>query len=347
MISSFIKMMEAGLIPDRLLRIGIRYMCKKRLEDLQSGSVEIDEQQHLDYINALRKLPLAVHTKDANSQHYELPADFFQYVLGSHLKYSSCYWSESTKDLNQAEENALLETIKRAEIIDGHRILELGCGWGSLTLKMAKLFPNSKIVAVSNSSSQKTFIDNEAKKRGLSNIIILTRDISELDSLALEYQSFDRVVSIEMFEHFKNYQLLLSKIAEVLSPLGKLFIHVFMHKKYAYPFETEGEDNWMGKYFFTGGQMPSYDLLMAFQDNLSLEKSWIWDGIHYEKTANHWLKNMDKNKGKIMNIFNSTYGEDSDIWFQRWRIFFMACAELFGYKKGQEWGVSHYLFTKK
>ncbi len=347
MITQFIKAMEAGVIPDPAIRFGIRQLSKKRLEEISTGSIEKDEVNRQAYIDNLRKLPLAVHTKAANEQHYEVPSEFFLYSLGKNLKYSSCFWDEKTTNLDQAEDNALDATMRRAEITDGHRILELGCGWGSLTLAMGKRFPNSKIVAISNSSSQKEFIDSEAKKRNLNNILVLTRDISLLESLALEFPSFDRVVSVEMFEHFKNYELLLSKVDDVLAPNGKLFVHIFTHRHFAYPFETEGEDNWMGKYFFTGGQMPSHDLLMSFQKNLYLEKTWIWDGTHYEKTSNAWLENMDKNKEKIIPIFEKTYGDQAMVWFQRWRVFYMACAELFGYKNGQEWGVSHYLFQKR
>ena len=347
MITKFIKAMEAGVIPDSAIRFGIRQLCKKRIDEIDSNSIETDEYNRQMYIDELRKQPLAVHTKDANEQHYELPSNFFLYALGKNLKYSSCFWDDKTKDLDQAEDKALEETIVRAGIEDGHRILELGCGWGSLTLEMGRRFPNSQIVAISNSASQKSFIDSEARKRNLKNILILTRDISRLESLALEFPSFDRVVSVEMFEHFKNYEILLSKISDVLAPGGKLFVHIFTHRKYAYPFETEGDDNWMGKYFFTGGQMPSHDLLMSFQKHLYLEKTWIWDGTHYQKTSNAWLENMDKNRDTIMPILKSSYGDDATIWFQRWRVFFMACAELFGFRNGQEWGVSHYLFNKK
>lgn len=346
MISQFIKAMEKGVVPDSAIRFGIRQLCKRRLEELNTGSIEQDETNRQLYVEGLRAGPLAIHTKDANTQHYEIPKDFFLNCLGKNLKYSSSYWDDKTLTLDQAEDLALKITIERAQIVDGHNILELGCGWGSLTLEMAKRFPNSKIVAISNSSSQKLYIDQQAKERNLKNIMVLTRDISLLESLAVELPSFDRVVSVEMFEHFKNYEILLNKISQVLAPEGKLFIHIFTHKKYAYPFETEGDDNWMGKYFFTGGQMPSHDLLMSFQKDLYLEKSWIWDGTHYEKSSNAWLDNMDKNKENILKTFESTYGNDSLIWFQRWRIFYMACAELFGYNKGQEWGVSHYLFKK-
>jgi cyclopropane-fatty-acyl-phospholipid synthase len=249
---------------------------------------------------------LAVHTKDANEQHYELPPEFFLNVLGKNLKYSSCFYAPETKSLDEAEDLALKISCERAQIKDGMRILELGCGWGSLTLHMAKTYPQSKIVAISNSAPQKAFIDEQAKKRGLTNILVLTRDISQLESLALEFDSFDRVMSIEMFEHFKNYEKLLSKISDVLSPEGKLFVHIFTHKEYSYPFEVEGEDNWMGKYFFTGGQMPSHHLLYSFQKDLILQNSWAWDGVHYQKTSEDWLKNMDKNADLIKNIFDKT-----------------------------------------
>jgi cyclopropane-fatty-acyl-phospholipid synthase len=347
MIEHFIKAMEKGQIPDSAIRFGIRKLCKTRLEELSKISLEEKENQARAYREGLKASPLAVHTKAANEQHYELPPEFFLHSLGKNLKYSSCYWDENTKNLDDAEALALKISCERAQIKDGMRILELGCGWGSLTLYMAKKFPNSKIVAISNSAPQKAFIDNEAKKRNLSNILVLTRDVSQLESLALEFDSFDRVMSIEMFEHFKNYEILLSKISDVLTPNGKLFVHIFTHKEYSYPFETEGEDNWMGKYFFTGGQMPSHRLLMEFQKDLQLQDTWAWDGTHYQKTSEAWLQNMDNNKELIKELFKTTYGNESVEWFNRWRVFYMSCAELFGYEKGSQWGVSHYLFNKR
>jgi cyclopropane-fatty-acyl-phospholipid synthase len=346
MISHLIKAMETGTVPDSMIRFGIRQLSKKRITEIKTGSIEADEKNRQIYIENLRAMPLAVHTKNANEQHYELPSDFFFYALGKHLKYSSCFWDETTSNLDEAESKALDITIKRAELIDGHKILELGCGWGSLTLEMGKRFPTSEITAVSNSSTQKKFIESEAIKRNLTNIRVLTKDLSSVENFDFGHNSFDRVISVEMFEHFKNYEQLLLKISEVLSHEGKLFIHIFTHRHHSYPFEVEGEDNWMGKYFFTGGQMPAHDLLMSFQKNLYLEKTWIWDGTHYQKTSDAWLENMDKNKLSIMPLFQKAYGDNASIWFQRWRIFFMACAELFGYKNGQEWGVSHYLFNK-
>jgi len=347
MISAFIKAMENGHVPDSVIRLGIRKLCKQRLHDISADNLEEKEESFHKYIKDLKDGPLAVHTKEANEQHYELPPEFFLLALGKNLKYSSCFWDHTTNNLDAAEDLGLKITMDRAQIQDGMRILELGCGWGSLTLAMAKRFPQSKIFAISNSAPQKAHIDAEALKRGLKNITVLTRDISKLESLAVELEPFDRVVSVEMFEHFKNYQELLRMVSQVLSKEGKTFIHIFTHKEYPYPFETEGEDNWMGKYFFTGGQMPSHHLLYSFQQDLALDRSWIWDGTHYEKTSNAWLANMDKNADVIRTIFEKTYGAEATQWFNRWRIFFMACAELFGYDKGQEWAVSHYLFTKK
>jgi cyclopropane-fatty-acyl-phospholipid synthase len=347
MMNILINAMEKGHIPDKAIRLGIKKLCHQRLQELSYSSLDEKISKAEAYKKSLLDSPLAIHTSEANEQHYEVPSEFFKLCLGKNLKYSSCFWDQSTKNLDEAEDNALRISVERADIADGMRILELGCGWGSLTLYMAKRFPKSQIVAISNSSSQKAFIDATAKERGLTNILVLTRDISKLESLAVEFESFDRVMSIEMFEHFKNYDLLLKKISDVLSPSGKLFVHIFTHKEFSYPFETEGEDNWMGKYFFTGGQMPSHYLLHQFQRDLYLEHEWAWSGEHYQKTSEAWLSRTDENKDKIISTFKSVYGKDAELWFQRWRIFYMACAELFGYKKGSEWGVSHYLFSKK
>lgn len=347
MISQFINLMEDGKIPDSVIRFGIRKLLTKRLEEITIDNITLKDEAMRTYIAGLKNGPLAINTREANDQHYELPQEFFLYSLGKNRKYSSCFWDANTKTLDDAEDLALKITMDRAQIVDGMSILELGCGWGSLSLAMAKRFPNSKVVAISNSTSQKAYIDGEAQKRGLKNLTIHTRDIGALDSLDLGEGKFDRAMSLEMFEHFKNYEKLLHMVSEVLKPSGKIFIHIFTHKEYAYPFETEGEDNWMGKYFFTGGQMPSHHLLYSFQRDLSLDTSWVWDGTHYEKTCNAWLEKMDQNSDQIMRIFEKTYGKEAKQWFNRWRVFFMSCAELFGYEKGQQWAVSHYLFSKK
>jgi cyclopropane-fatty-acyl-phospholipid synthase len=346
-VEKVITAMEKGWLPDTAIRMGIRRLCRQRLDSLNQGSLELNQKEASHYVAALKSSALAVHTREANEQHYEVPAEFFELVLGRHRKYSSGYWTDDCRDLSDAEELALTVSIARAEIVDGMQILELGCGWGSLTLAMASRFPNSKIVALSNSASQRESIENRAESRGLKNIHVITRNIAEVDNLAQEFGHFDRVVSIEMFEHLRNYELLFKKVSDWLKPSGKLFTHVFSHKSFSYFFDTEGEDNWMGKYFFTGGQMPAHELFAHFQRDLTLEQQWAWDGTHYARTSEAWLDNMDQNHDQIMGIFRSVYGEQASVWFQRWRVFFMSCAELFNYDQGREWGVSHYLFSKK
>lgn len=341
---SAIQFAEKGWLPDFLIRYGIRKLCRQRLREEMAQDVERYSARKNSLIKQLRESPIAIETQAANEQHYEVPAIFYQHALGKNLKYSGCYWPESVNNLDEAEDKILAMYAKRGQFKDGQNILELGCGWGSITLYLAAHFPNSTITGVSNSNSQREYIMAQAQARGLNNVNIITCDVNEL---ALDDQ-FDRVISIEMFEHVRNYQFLLNKIASWVKPEGKLFIHVFCHKDVVYPFEVEGEDNWMGRYFFTGGLMPSSDTLLHFQDMFSIEKQWLMNGQHYEKTANAWLENADKHKENIMPVFEQTYGKkDAEVWFQRWRIFFMSCAELFGYNKGNEWMVSHYLFSKK
>lgn len=348
MISPVINAMESGILPDFMIRGGIRKLCRVRLDSFRSLSPEKQSELENKYIENLKRSRIADSTDDANKQHYELPPAFFLQVLGKNLKYSSGFWPEGCQDLDESERIALDETCRRAELKDGQKILELGCGWGSLTLTMARKFPNSRIVVISNSGPQKLFIEDRARKEGLHNVQILTRNMAEVESLEKEFPLFDRVVSVEMFEHMKNYELLMERISRWLAPEGKLFVHIFTHKEYSYPFETEGEDNWMGKYFFTGGQMPSHHLLARFQKDFLLEEDWKWNGMHYSKTSEAWLTNMDHQRDLIMPILSEVYGpKNSTLWFQRWRIFFMACAELFGYRQGEEWGVSHYRFVSR
>ncbi len=343
---SFIDLAERGLIPDVVLRAGIRKLCRDRLTALRGPTLDAERARLQAYVEELRRSPIAVATREANEQHYEVPAEFYLRALGKNLKYSSAYFPTGEESLDQSEDRSLADTIARAELTDGMRILELGCGWGSLTLAMARAFPSAKITAVSNSRTQREFILAKAKKEGLSGVEVITQNVG--DGLPLPPNSFDRVVSVEMFEHMKNYSRLLGEVAKVLRPGGKLFVHIFTHREFAYPFETEGEDNWMGRYFFTGGQMPSHDLLLFFQDDLRIESQWAWDGRHYSRTAEAWLRNQDEHREEILGIFRKTYGDDATAlrWFNRWRIFFLACAELFGFDDGNEWGVSHYRFRK-
>jgi cyclopropane-fatty-acyl-phospholipid synthase len=336
-------LLKQNLLPDSLIRFGIKRLLKQRLNSEYSESVEEEKNRFMELINNLKSSPIAVNTSDANEQHYEVPTKFYQYALGQNLKYSCGYWNDNTKTLDEAEEMMLELTAKRANIKDGETILELGCGWGSLTLYMAKNFPNSKITALSNSSTQRKHILAEAKAKNLKNIEIITSDINDFNT----DRKFDRVVSVEMFEHMRNYETLFNNISNWLNDDGELFVHIFSHNKYAYLFEVKDETDWMSKYFFTGGIMPSDNLLLYFAKNFDVKNHWIVNGTHYQKTAEAWLTNMDKNKDNIIPLFENTYGKQNvTMWWAYWRIFFMSCAELWGYKEGKEWFVSHYLFKK-
>ena len=340
MLKTAVDWMERGYLPDWLIRIGIRRLLAERLRLAAS-----EDEQHLERLIAeLRASPIAFNTASANEQYYEVPAEFFQKTLGPRLKYSACWWPEEVKDLATAEAAMLALSCERAELGFDQDILELGCGWGSLTLWLAEFYPDSRIVAVSNSHSQREFIEGQCRARGLGNVQVITADINDFRP----DRRFDRVLSVEMFEHLRNYQELMARIHGWLKPEGKLFVHIFTHRQFAYPFETEGEGNWMGRYFFTGGIMPSRELLLQFQDDLQLEEQWHWNGRHYQRTLEAWLVNQDRHREDLMTLFRATYGpEQAGRWFQRWRVFFMACAELFGYRGGEEWGVSHYRFARR
>jgi cyclopropane-fatty-acyl-phospholipid synthase len=288
----------------------------------------------------MRESPIAVRTEKPKEQHYELPPQFFRKVLGKRLKYSGCYWPSGVTALDEAEEAMLALTCHRAQLEDGMEILELGCGWGAVSLWIAEKYPQSRVMAVSNSRPQEAFIREQCAAKGLKNVEMIRADMNEFET----ERRFDRVVSVEMFEHMRNWEFLLNRITTWLRSNGKLFIHIFTHRHFAYVFEDKGKDNWMGRYFFTEGLMPSDDLLYHFQDRLSVEAHWRVKGTHYQKTAEAWLANMDAQKGEILPFFEEVYGEESAArWFQRWRIFFMACAVLWGYGNGKEWLVSHYL----
>ena len=337
------KLIEQNKVPDFLLRQGIRKLLKQRLADENKGDVEAQQAHLMALIDKLKASPIAVNTVDANQQHYEVPTKFYQYCLGKNLKYSSCYYKPGVTRLDQAEDDMLALTCERAELKNGQQVLELGCGWGSLSLYMAAKYPDSTFKVVSNSRTQKMHIDEQAVLRGITNLMVITAD---MNTFKIDDQ-FDRVVSVEMFEHMRNYTLLMKTVASCLKPDGKLFIHIFTHKEYAYLFEVIDDTDWMSKYFFTGGIMPSDDLLFYFNDDLVVEQHWHVNGTHYGKTAEDWLKNMDSHKAEIMPLFEDTYGKDQAVkWWVYWRIFYMACAELWNYNYGNEWIVSHYLFHK-
>jgi cyclopropane-fatty-acyl-phospholipid synthase len=315
-----------------------------RLRRCRDGGVEAQQQRLRALVEELRAGPIAVQPEAANEQHYELPAAFFERVLGRHLKYSCGLWTPEVRTLDEAEEAMLALYVERAGLADGQEVLELGCGWGSLSLYLAARFPHSRITAVSNSHSQRRFVEDRAERRGLSNLRVLTADMNDF---RLE-ETFDRILSIEMFEHMKNYGRLMQRVAAMLRPEGRLFVHVFSHREHAYHFEAEGAGEWMARHFFTGGTMPSDELLAWFQEDLVLHDRWRVDGTHYQRTAEAWLERMDRNREALLPILASVYpGDRSLLWWTRWRLFFMACAELFGYRGGQEWMVSHYLFRHR
>lgn len=337
-------LLEKDLLPEWALRRGIRHLLAQRLRDEARRAAPAKPAYLARYADDLRLRAVAEQTAAANEQHYEVPARFFELCLGRRLKYSSCYFFKGTETLDEAEDAMLGLYVRRGELRDGQTILDLGCGWGSLSLYLAERFPHSRITGVSNSSSQREFILERAAERGLKNLRIITCDVNRLD---LEPASFDRVLSVEMFEHMKNYERLLASIGRWLKPEGKLFVHIFTHDRFAYHFESRGPSDWMARHFFTGGQMPAHALLSHFQRDLRLVQDWRVNGRHYQQTAEHWLRNMERNRAEILTIFREVYGPDeARKWWAYWRIFYLSCAELWGYKSGSEWIVSHYLFQK-
>jgi cyclopropane-fatty-acyl-phospholipid synthase len=329
---------ERRLIPDSLIRWGIQNQLKQH-----SLLLKNNPKSDTLWIEELSTGAIAECTDTSKEQHYEVPTEYFKAVLGSHLKYSACYWDESTTSLEMAEVNMLRQSCEHAELENGQTVLELGCGWGSLSLWMAEHYPKSTITAMSHSKTQKAYIDSEIKRRGLENLKVITSDINDFDPNI----QFDRIVSVEMFEHLRNHSLLFERLNNWLKDDGRIFIHVFAHHKESYLFEVEHERDWMAEYFFTGGMMPSVDLLPKTAKGFKELNRWTINGTHYSKSLEAWLSKQDQQENAVLKYFIETYGKDAKLWIQRWRIFYLACSELFAYNGGEEWLVMHYLLAKR
>ncbi|MDB5573373.1 MAG: class SAM-dependent methyltransferase [Tardiphaga sp.] len=333
-ISTLIGTAERVPLPDAVIRSAIDRLCARTARRLATGDVETDGA----FARQMAARAIAEHTDAANTQHYEVPAAFFALVLGPNRKYSSCFYKEPESTLREAEEEALRQTIEHADLVDGQTILELGCGWGSLSLAMARQFPTARIVGVSNSQSQREYIEAEAEARGLTNLRIITQDMNVFEPDT----RFDRIVSVEMFEHMMNWRELMTRLRAWLAPDGRFFLHIFTHRAGTYLFDRADKEDWIAQHFFTGGVMPSHHLIRQYDDLFAVEKEWRWSGVHYQRTAQDWLANFDRHRAEIANILRPVYGRDTSLWMRRWRWFFLATSGLFGHADGSEWGISHY-----
>ncbi|PIM54891.1 SAM-dependent methyltransferase [Roseateles chitinivorans] len=343
-----VRLAERGLLPEAAVRLGIRRLLRLRLDEAHHQDPEAAAALTQEFLAGLRAAPLAVLPEQANAQHYELPPALFEAMLGPRRKYSCCWWPEGVDNLAAAEEAALAETAARAGLADGQTILELGCGWGSLSLWMAEHLPASEILAVSNSASQRAFIEAQALRLGLRNLQVRTADFSSWGDDGQLDRRFDRIVSVEMFEHLRNWPRAFRKVSNWLRDDGRFFLHVFAHREAPYAFEVRDATDWMSRHFFSGGMMPSDDLALLCQDDLALLQRWRWDGRHYARTAAAWLERLDAHRAELMPVFDRVYGpDDAPMWWQRWRLFLLSVEELFAYDHGQQWWVSHYLFAPR
>jgi cyclopropane-fatty-acyl-phospholipid synthase len=333
-VSKIIETAERVPLPDPVIRAAIQRLCSRTATRLSRGNAESDAA----FARQMAAHAIAEHTDAANTQHYEIPAAFFARVLGPNRKYSSCFYPSPRTTLQEAEEEALRQTVDHADLAEGQSILELGCGWGSLSLWMARQFPGSEITAVSNSHSQRIYIQSEAAARGLTNLRVTTADMN----VFAPGRPFDRIVSVEMFEHMTNWRELMTRVRSWLAPEGRFFMHIFTHRSGAYLFDRTDSEDWIARHFFTGGVMPSHGLIRQYSDLFEVEQEWRWSGTHYQRTAIDWLGNFDAHRDEIEGILRQVYGNDTSLWMQRWRWFFLATAGLFGYADGNEWGVSHF-----
>ena len=334
-VSTIIGTAERVPLPDAIIRAGIQRLCSRTATRLSECNARTDAA----FADEMAARAIAEHTDEANAQHYEVPAAFFAKVLGPNRKYSSCFYKEPASTLREAEEEALRQTAEHAELGDGQSILELGCGWGSLSLWMARQFPHAQVIAVSNSSSQREYIEGEARKRSLANLRVITSDMNVFEP----GMQFDRIVSVEMFEHIMNWRDLMTRVRTWLKPNGgRFFMHIFTHRSGSYLFDRTDREDWIAQHFFTGGVMPSHHLIRQYAEIFEVEKEWRWSGAHYQRTALDWLRNFDAQRDEIERVLREVYGDDTALWMRRWRWFFLATAGLFGHAGGSEWGVSHY-----
>ncbi|MFJ6323346.1 MULTISPECIES: SAM-dependent methyltransferase [unclassified Rhizobium] len=337
MLAFAINTAERAPLTDGMTLAGIDFLCGRTKRRLAETAADVER----DFVETMSRFPVATYTNEANRQHYEVPAEFFALVLGPQRKYSCCLYPAADTVIAEAETFALAETVKHAAISDGMAILELGCGWGSLSLYLARNFPNARITSVSNSASQRAYILDLAQKDGLTNLEVITADMNDFMTDA----RFDRVVSVEMFEHMSNWRMLFERVRGWVKPDGKLFLHVFTHKNRSYRFDHDDPADWIAHHFFTGGIMPAYDLPHRFGDLFQVDQEWRWSGTHYRSTALDWLANFDREIDRIQPILAAVYGKDASLWQRRWRLFFLATAGLFGHDNGEVWGVGHYLLA--
>jgi cyclopropane-fatty-acyl-phospholipid synthase len=333
-VATIIGTAERVPLPDAIIRAAINRLCSRTAARL----AEDDAKNDVVFADEMAARAIAEYTDEANEQHYEVPAAFFTRVLGPNKKYSSCFYKEAASTLQEAEEEALRQTVDHADLADGQSILELGCGWGSLSLWMARQFPHARVTAVSNSNSQREYIEAEARKRGLSNLQVVTCDMNVFDPTG----KFDRIVSVEMFEHMMNWHGLMIRVRSWLKPGGRFFMHIFTHRSGSYLFDRTDREDWIAQHFFAGGVMPSHHLIRQYADIFEVEKEWRWSGAHYQRTALDWLANFDANRDEIEPVLRAVYDGETALWMRRWRWFFLATAGLFGHASGSEWGVSHY-----
>ena len=342
----FMKLLYTNLIPDWLIRAILRWTTARKIRQLERQPQEIQEKKRRALLNKFDQSPIAIVPHLPNQQHYEVPPDFFQLVLGPRLKYSCCWWEEPGTTLDQAEEAMLELTCQRAGVQDGQAILDLGCGWGSLSLWIAENYPACQITALSNSRDQIEFVAQKAAENNFGNIQARLADVNQLNREDLG--EFDRVISIEMFEHMKNYRQLLKVISGLLKPAGKLFVHHFSHRQFSYEFAEGDQESWMAQTYFTGGTMPADDLLLGFQEDLVVQDHWRVSGTHYQRTLRAWLELMDSREKAVKEVLAATYGpEQTDRWWINWRLFFLACEMTWGHRGGREYLVSQILFQKR